>query len=89
MPRYAVTQNYSAERVGHDLVRFGPWAKGDEVEVDEADAEWINADSPGTLKAAPAKSSKAAAPKSSPPKPKDREGGPVVDGEGLTKPKGD
>lgn len=87
MPRYAVTQNYSAERVGHDLVQFGPWSKGDEVEVDEADAEWINADSAGTLKPA-AKSSKAAAPKSSPAKPKDREGGPVVTGDGLTKPKG-
>lgn len=87
MPRYAVTQNYSAERVGHDLVRFGPWAAGDEVEVDEADAEWINADSAGTLKPV-SKASKATAPKSAPAKPKDREAGPVVSGEGLTKPKG-
>ena len=91
MPRYTVKHNYAAERAGASLDQFGPWVKGDEVEVDEADAEWVNADSAGTLVPVTAKSSKPAAKKSDPSAPKaDREGGPVMSGDSsnLTKPKG-
>ena len=60
MPRYTVNQNYRAERSDATLTVFGPWAAGDVVEVDEADAEWVNADSAGTLSPAPAKAKPAA-----------------------------
>lgn len=90
MPRYTVNHAYAAERTDANLTTFGPWAEGDVVEVDEADAEWVNADSAGTLSPA-AKATKATAKKSDPSAPKaDREGGPVMSGDstGLTKPKG-
>ena len=45
--RCVVQHNYAASRDGR---RFGPWSEGDEVEVDEADVEWCNVDSPGVLK---------------------------------------
>lgn len=62
MPRYTVTQNYSAERAAASVTQFGPWTAGDEVELDEPDAEWVNVDSAGTL--TPAKPAKAAVKKS-------------------------
>lgn len=62
MPRYTVTQNYSAERAAAAVTQFGPWSAGEEVELDEPDAEWVNADSAGTL--VPAKPAKAPAKKS-------------------------
>lgn len=62
MPRYTVTQNYSAERAAASVTQFGPWAEGDEVELDEPDAEWVNTDSVGTLTPAPAKKAAAKRP---------------------------
>lgn len=52
MPTYRVNHSYSALRDG---VRFGPYEQGTTVQLEEADAEWINRDSPGTLSAAKAK----------------------------------
>lgn len=42
MPRYAVLQNYGSGT-------YGPWEMGTQVELDEAEAVWVNRDSPGTL----------------------------------------
>ncbi len=66
MPRYTVTQNYSAERAAASVTQFGPWAAGDEIELDAPDAEWVNTDSAGTLE--PAKPAKAPAKKAAPAK---------------------
>lgn len=46
MPRYTVKHAYAASRDG---LQFGPWEKGSEVELDQADAEWVERDSPGAL----------------------------------------
>lgn len=46
MNRYQVQHAYTAVRDG---VRFGPWTSGEEVELADADAQWINRDSPDTL----------------------------------------
>lgn len=43
---YEFQGNYEAFRDGR---RFGPWAEGDVVQLDPADAEWIERDSPGVL----------------------------------------
>ena len=83
MPRFTVTQNYSAERAAGDLTRFGPWQAGDEVEVDQADADWVNADSDGTLVPAKAKSDKPTAKKSTPKPAGDAHS--TADAGGLTK----
>lgn len=40
--RFQVMHRYSSGA-------YGPWAEGDFVEVDPAEAEWVNHDSPGTL----------------------------------------
>ena len=91
MPRFTVNHNYAAERAGSTLDQFGPWVKGDEVELDEEAADWVNADSSGTLSPATAKAAKAPAKKSNPSAPKaDRDGGPAMSGDSsnLTKPKG-
>lgn len=48
MPRYLVNWRYSAYRDG---VTYGPYAEGDTVELSEADAAWIDRDSPGVLAA--------------------------------------
>ncbi|UJW32394.1 hypothetical protein L3Q67_00990 [Saccharothrix sp. AJ9571] len=48
MPRYRVKHRYHARRDGK---AFGPWEPKDDVELDQADAEWVNRDSPGTLSA--------------------------------------
>lgn len=45
--RYRLNHDYAASRDGRT---FGPWAKGDEIELDDpADAEWVERDSPGAL----------------------------------------
>lgn len=46
MARYKLGHPYSSFTGGR---QFGPWAKGDEVELDDADAKWIERDSPGAL----------------------------------------
>lgn len=56
MPRYTVAHRYTSQRDGQT---FGPWEPGDEVELEQADAEWVNRDSPGAL-ALPAPPAKAA-----------------------------
>lgn len=63
MPRYTVTQSYSAERSDASVTPFGPWSPGDEVELDEPDADWVNTDSAGTLVPAKGKADKAPAKK--------------------------
>ncbi len=82
MPRFTVTQNYSAERAAGDLTVFGPWQAGDEVEVDQVDADWINADSDGTL--VPAKAATKATTKKSTPK-QAGDAHSTADAAGLTK----
>lgn len=46
MAAYAVRHGYAATRDGR---RFGPWQAGDIVDLDPADAEWVERDSPGAL----------------------------------------
>lgn len=46
MIRYTLAHGYTAIRDGR---RLGPWAAGEVVELDPADAEWIERDSPGAL----------------------------------------
>lgn len=47
MARYSVRHNYRSERDG-ELV--GPWLEGQEIDVDDALAAYVNVDSPGALK---------------------------------------
>lgn len=47
--RYEVRHAYRSTRDGQ---QFGPWHAGDAVELSEADADWVNRDSPGCLLAA-------------------------------------
>ena len=42
MPRYAVLKDYGSGTCG-------PWSMGTQVELTEAEAEWVNRDSAGTL----------------------------------------
>lgn len=49
MPTYKLNHAYEAYRDGQ---RFGPWAAGDTVNLDVADAEWVERDSPGALSVA-------------------------------------
>lgn len=46
MAQYTVQHRYSAYRDG---IRFGPWDKGDTIDLSEADADWINRDSEGCV----------------------------------------
>ncbi len=46
---YEVQHAYRSTRDGQ---QFGPWAAGDRIELPEADAKWVNRDSPGCLLAA-------------------------------------
>jgi len=46
MPGYAVNHRYGSKRDGQ---LFGPWEADTSVDLTEADAEWVNRDSPGTL----------------------------------------
>jgi hypothetical protein len=46
MPRYTVAHRYTSTRDGQ---RYGPWQRGETVELSEADAAWVNRDSPGAL----------------------------------------
>ena len=42
--RYRIAHRYTSMRDGN---RLGPWAAGAIVDLDPADADWINTDSPG------------------------------------------
>lgn len=46
MPGYQVNHKYAATRDGR---RFGPWQAGEVVDLEPADAEWVERDSPGAL----------------------------------------
>lgn len=47
MPTYRLTiSRYESVK---DAVRLGPWQRGHEVDLSEADAAWVNADSSGAL----------------------------------------
>lgn len=46
MATYQLQHHYESYRDG---TRYGPWSKGDVVELDEPDAAWIVRDSPGSL----------------------------------------
>lgn len=46
---YEVQHAYQSFRDGQ---QFGPWQAGDRLELSEADAAWVNRDSPGCLLAA-------------------------------------
>ncbi len=46
MPLYTVNHSYRSSRDGRT---FGPFVPGTTVELDEADAEWVDRDSPGAL----------------------------------------
>lgn len=49
MGTYHVNHRYRASRDGR---QFGPFEAGQTLELDDADAEWIERDSPGCLTAA-------------------------------------
>ena len=46
MPQYVIGHAYKAMRDGQAL---GPWRSGECVELSEADAAWLNIDSPGVV----------------------------------------
>lgn len=46
MGQYVVQHNYRSVRDG---IPFGPWAEGDQIFLEPADAAWVNRDSPGCL----------------------------------------
>lgn len=46
MGDYTVQHNYRSTRDGQE---YGPWVAGDVVQLDRADADWVNRDSPGCL----------------------------------------
>lgn len=75
MARYTVDHAYLARRDGQ---QFGPWEPGIEVELPEEDAEWVNRDSPGSLRPAGAPAA-AAEPPSDPDPTPDPEPAPVVE----------
>jgi hypothetical protein len=48
MPQFVIRQRYTSYRDGKT---YGPWQADEVVELDTADAEWVERDSPGTLTA--------------------------------------
>lgn len=46
MPAYTVNHGYRSYRDG---IQYGPYEAGTVIELTEADAEWLNRDSPGAL----------------------------------------
>jgi hypothetical protein len=48
MPQFIIRQRYTSYRDGKT---YGPWQVDEVVELDTADAEWVERDSPGTLTA--------------------------------------
>lgn len=46
MGTYRVTRRYTSRRDGQT---FGPWEAGTTIELSDADAEWLERDSPGLL----------------------------------------
>lgn len=66
MPDYTVNHAY---RSFSDGVQHGPYEQGTVVQLAQADAEWVNRDSPGCLTevgAMPAKPAKAVEPEQAP-----------------------
>lgn len=59
--KYTVQHAYDAFTDGR---RFGPWVDGDEVDLEEAEAAWVNRDSEGTLVAVKPTSTKSSSTKS-------------------------
>lgn len=55
MPRYVVQHSYHSSADGQ---QWGPWEEGQEIELDEDRAEWVERDSAGTLKPVAAKETK-------------------------------
>lgn len=55
MSAYRLNHAYTARRDG---VTFGPWQAGETVDLEPADAEWIERDSPGALAEVKAKAIK-------------------------------
>lgn len=51
MPRYLVNHGYRSFSDGR---QFGPFTAGETVELDSAEADWVNRDSPGCLAPSPA-----------------------------------
>lgn len=47
MDQYLVGHRYTSRRDG---ITFGPWIAGDVITLEPGDAEWIERDSPGTLR---------------------------------------
>lgn len=76
MSKYKVNHPYTAARDGK---RFGPWDAGDEVDIEAADAEWVNRDSPGTLVIPEAKATKQESTKPEPANHHERQQLPVRD----------
>ncbi|WP_328465528.1 hypothetical protein OHA21_43825 [Actinoplanes sp. NBC_00393] len=46
MAKFTVNHAYKASRDGQQL---GPWKPGDVVDLEQADADWVNRDSPGCM----------------------------------------
>ena len=46
MPKFTVTRVYAAFRDG---THYGPYTPGEELELDQELADWMNRDSPGLL----------------------------------------
>ena len=46
MPKYRVHHVYAAYRDG---VHYGPYTPGEEIEIEQELADWMNRDSPGVL----------------------------------------
>lgn len=47
MTAFELNHAYSARRDGR---QFGPWQAGEVVDLEQADAEWVERDSPGALR---------------------------------------
>lgn len=43
---YTINHSYRSTRDGQT---YGPWVAGDKVELSDADAEWLERDSPGVI----------------------------------------
>lgn len=55
MARFTVQHKYASSHNGR---QFGPWVKGEEIDLDAPDAEWVERDSPGALEPAEAEKPK-------------------------------
>ncbi|UVS81840.1 SAP domain-containing protein [Actinokineospora sp. UTMC 2448] len=73
--RYTIQHPYKAYRDGR---LFGPWDQGDVVDLDDADAAWIERDSPGVFAEDVDETADQQPAPSGPPIP-ERQGEPIVD----------